>query len=85
MRSRALAVLPALALFVLTAAVTLDAADKTRLLGKDTFMEMEGIGSPSISPDGAHIIFVRDWVDKMRDQGAATSGSSTSKARARAS
>lgn len=41
---------------------------QTRLLDKETFMEMESIGSPAISPDGKQIIFARTWVDKMKDQ-----------------
>jgi dipeptidyl aminopeptidase/acylaminoacyl peptidase len=41
---------------------------KKRLLDKETFMEMESVGSPAISPDGTQIIFTRSWVDKMKDQ-----------------
>jgi Tol biopolymer transport system component len=44
------------------------AAQSARLLDKDTFMEMESIGAPSISPDGRQIVFARTWVDKMKDQ-----------------
>ncbi len=40
----------------------------TRLLDLETFMEMESIGSPSISPDGKQIIFTRSWVDKVADR-----------------
>ena len=39
-----------------------------KLLKKETFMEMESIRSPSISPDGKHILFSRGWVDKMNDR-----------------
>lgn len=39
-----------------------------RLLTRDTFMEMESIGSPDISPDGDLILFARSWVDKMNDR-----------------
>ncbi|MFQ5721035.1 MAG: S9 family peptidase [Candidatus Aminicenantales bacterium] len=39
-----------------------------RLLTKDTFMEMEAIRSPNISPDGQQIIFSRSWVDKLEDR-----------------
>lgn len=38
------------------------------LLSIETFMEMESVGSPTISPDGKLIIFTRSWVDKMNDQ-----------------
>jgi len=39
-----------------------------KLLTDDTFMEMESVGSPSISPDGQTILFTRQWVDKMEDR-----------------
>jgi len=43
-------------------------AQKPRLLDKETFMEMEGVGNPQISPDGKQIVFTRTWVDKVKDQ-----------------
>ncbi len=39
-----------------------------KLLSKDTFMEMETVRSPMISPDGKHILFSRGWVDTMTDR-----------------
>ncbi len=39
-----------------------------RLLDKETFMDMESISSPMISPDGKQIIFVRQWVDEKKDR-----------------
>jgi len=39
-----------------------------KLLGKETYMEMESIGNPNISSDGKHILFTRGWVDKMNDR-----------------
>jgi dipeptidyl aminopeptidase/acylaminoacyl peptidase len=39
-----------------------------KLLGIETFMEMESVGSPAISPDGKNIIFTRAWVDKPNDR-----------------
>jgi len=39
-----------------------------KLLIDETFMEMESVGSPMISPDGRHILFSRRWVDKMNDR-----------------
>jgi dipeptidyl aminopeptidase/acylaminoacyl peptidase len=39
-----------------------------RLLDKETFMDMESISSPIISPDGKQIIFVRQWVDEKKDR-----------------
>ncbi|HEU4388790.1 MAG TPA: DPP IV N-terminal domain-containing protein, partial [Blastocatellia bacterium] len=41
---------------------------KRKLLDKETFMEMESVGGPAISPDGRQIVFTRSWVDKMKDQ-----------------
>ncbi len=41
---------------------------KPRMLDKETFMEMESVGNPEISPDGKQIIFTRTWVDKVKDQ-----------------
>ncbi len=34
-----------------------------RLLDEDTFLEMETVGSPNISPDGEQILFTRGWID----------------------
>ena len=39
-----------------------------KLLTKETYMEMESVGSPNISPDGKHILFTRGWVDKIIDR-----------------
>lgn len=39
-----------------------------RLLTKETFMEMESVRSPMISPDGSQILFSRGWVDQMNDR-----------------
>lgn len=39
-----------------------------QLLDKETYMEMESVRSPNISPDGKHILFARGWVDKMNDR-----------------
>ncbi|NIM89810.1 MAG: prolyl oligopeptidase family serine peptidase [Candidatus Aminicenantes bacterium] len=39
-----------------------------KLLDKETFMEMESVRSPNISPGGKHILFTRGWVDKMNDR-----------------
>jgi len=53
-------------LFFLCAAAV--AQPKPRLLDKETFMDMESVGNPEISPDGRQIIFTRTWVDKVKDQ-----------------
>ena len=38
------------------------------LLTKETYMEMESVGSPNISPDGKNILFTRSWTDKINDR-----------------
>src|SRR5215470_11620745 len=53
-------------LFLLCAVAV--AQPKPRLLDKETFMDMESVGNPEISPDGRQIIFTRTWVDKVKDQ-----------------
>ncbi len=44
------------------------AAEQTRLLDTATYLEMESIGGPQISPDGRHILFSRSYIDKMNDR-----------------
>jgi Tol biopolymer transport system component len=44
------------------------ATAKSRVLDKDTFMDMETVSNPAISPDGSHIAFARGCVDKLKDQ-----------------
>jgi len=43
-------------------------AEDVKLLDMETYMEMESVGSPNISPDGSLILFTRGWVDKMNDR-----------------
>ena len=47
---------------------TYSAQNSHKLLVKETFMDMESIRSPNISPDGNHILFTRGWVDKINDR-----------------
>jgi len=42
--------------------------NNVKFLHKETFMEMESVGNPTISPDGKHILFTRRWIDKMNDR-----------------
>jgi len=44
------------------------AQQRARVLDKDTFMDMENVASPAISPDGKLIVFTREWIDKVKDQ-----------------
>ncbi|MFC1562068.1 S9 family peptidase [candidate division KSB1 bacterium] len=41
---------------------------ESSLLDTETFMEMESVGSPNISPNGSLILFTRGWVDKVNDR-----------------
>lgn len=41
---------------------------KTQLLDTSTYLEMESIQNPQISPDGEYILFVRRSIDKMNDR-----------------
>ncbi len=62
----------ALAMFVWVSAFALsqEVQDKRpySFLSTETYMEMESVGSPAISPDGRNIIFTRVWVDKINDR-----------------
>lgn len=39
-----------------------------KLLGIETFIDMESVGAPAISPDGQNIMFTRTWTDKLNDR-----------------
>src|SRR5438094_299489 len=52
----------ALAALLVSAARAQDATKK-KLLTKETFMDMESVGSPAISPDGTKVLFTRGWID----------------------
>ncbi len=41
---------------------------KRKLLTKETFMDMESVSSPALSPDGRTILFVRTYVDVLKDE-----------------
>ncbi len=53
---------------VASLALGVQGTGKETRLTMDTFMEMETVGSPRISPDGTQIIFSRGFVDKVNDQ-----------------
>ncbi len=56
--------------FLICLALPLNALDEKteKLLTTETYMEMESVRSPAISPDGKHIIFTRVWIDKLSDR-----------------
>ncbi len=41
--------------------------DVTRL-SLDTYMDMESVSNPQISPDGRRIVYTRGWIDKLNDR-----------------
>jgi dipeptidyl aminopeptidase/acylaminoacyl peptidase len=43
-------------------------AQTPKLLDKDTYMEMEAVSNPAISPDGSRVVFAREWIDQTKDQ-----------------
>src|SRR5262252_6629230 len=44
------------------------AAPDKGTLNKETFMDMESVTNPAISPDGRQIVFTRSWIDKVKDE-----------------
>ena len=44
------------------------AVAKADRLTLETFLEMETVSDPQLSPDGAQIIYTRGWIDKMNDK-----------------
>ena len=56
--------------FSMSLGLSLGTEKDYKLLDEETYMEMETVGSPNISPDGKQIIFTRGWVDKMNDRQA---------------
>ncbi|MEM7417528.1 MAG: S9 family peptidase [Gemmatimonadota bacterium] len=55
----------AAALIGLSAATSTQAQD---VLSLEHYMDMESVGSPQISPDGARIVYTRGWVDHVNDR-----------------
>src|SRR6185503_9893935 len=67
LRSSSLVLFLLLALSLAAIAQSRKAADKGTLT-KETFMNMESVTNPAISPDGKQIVFTRSWVDKVKDE-----------------
>ncbi len=57
-----------LLLFLVSSGAVFSLEKNYKLLNSETFMEMESIANPLISPDGKNILFTRGWVDKKNDQ-----------------
>lgn len=45
-----------------------DTAPRSDRLTLETFLEMETVTDPQISPDGTQILYTRGWIDKMNDR-----------------
>jgi dipeptidyl aminopeptidase/acylaminoacyl peptidase len=50
------------------APVAADTAPRSDRLTLETFLEMETVTDPQISPDGTQILYTRGWIDKMNDR-----------------
>ena len=57
-----------ISVLAVTICASASAAERARVLDKESFMEMEGIASPAISPDAKQIVFAREWIDQVKDQ-----------------
>jgi dipeptidyl aminopeptidase/acylaminoacyl peptidase len=55
------------AAFLAVAALPLTAQDPPRKLTLDAYLDWETVASPSLSPDGARVLFTRTWNDKVND------------------
>lgn len=55
-------------LFLMSLSLSAVAQSKKGTLDKETFMNMESVSNPAISPDGKQIVFTRSWVDKVKDE-----------------
>lgn len=62
------AALSLLGMLLVVSGVLSGSENAPKLLTQETFMDMETVGSPAISPDGRQILFTRGWVDKANDQ-----------------
>ncbi len=61
------AALAAALAFMATAPAPPLAAQATRQLTLEQYMDWEGVGNPELSPDGTQIVYARSWIDKVND------------------
>ncbi len=47
-------------------------AAETKRLALETYLDMESVSNPQISPDGQEIIYTRGWIDKVNDRRKST-------------
>ncbi len=60
--------LSALCFFIVVCLAFASPQAASKPLDHATFMEMESLSDPVISPDGTRVVFTRRWVDKMKDR-----------------
>lgn len=58
---------PALAAAAAAALALATPAIAQQRLSLDDYMDMETVSNPQISPDGARIVYLRGWIDKIND------------------
>ena len=66
--SRAFHRIPIAFLVLCLGAVPAMSQGEPKLLETETYLEMESIRSPNISPDGRFVLFTRGSVEKMKDR-----------------
>jgi dipeptidyl aminopeptidase/acylaminoacyl peptidase len=44
------------------------AQNSTKKLSLESYLDMESVSNPQISPDGSEIVYTRGWVDKLNDR-----------------
>lgn len=60
--------LVALTFFVSACLLASEASAQGQRLSLETYLDMESVSDPQISPDGSRIIYTRRWVDKVSDR-----------------
>jgi len=59
---------PALVALLTVLAAPVAAAQSSDRITLADYLEWEGVGAPSLSPDGSQIIYSRNWIDKVNDR-----------------
>jgi Tol biopolymer transport system component len=59
---------PALVALLTILAAPVAAAQSSDRITLADYLEWEGVGAPSLSPDGSQIIYSRNWIDKVNDK-----------------
>jgi len=54
-------------LLTATGPAVLQAQQEMRTLDLETYLDMESVSDPQVSPDGSRIVYTRGWIDRMND------------------